>query len=115
MKLESIRRKALDRTLKYAECKHRARAMTIAQTECAFAYNRGADEGIRQAQAEGYLGVMIKDGALREMTEYVSYALRLKVLKLAWMLILILEVKHCLRDNICFRLRIQDVPALLNI
>lgn len=60
MKLESIRRKALDRTLKYAECKHRARAMTIAQTECAFAYNRGADEGIRQAQAEGYLGVMIK-------------------------------------------------------
>lgn len=60
MKLESIRRKALDATQKYAERKHRARAMTIAQTESAFAYNRGADEGIRQAQAAGYLGVMRK-------------------------------------------------------
>ena len=30
--------------------------MTIAQTEMAFAYNRGADEGIRQAQAHGLMG-----------------------------------------------------------
>lgn len=60
MKPESIRRKALDATQKYAERKHRARAMTIAQTEGAFAYNRGADEGIRQAQAAGYLGTMKK-------------------------------------------------------
>ena len=36
------------------------RAFTIAQTESAFAYNRGADEGIRQAQAEGYLGIVKK-------------------------------------------------------
>lgn len=60
MKPESVRRKALDATQKYAERKHRQRAMTIAQTESAFAYNRGADEGIRQAQEEGYLGVMKK-------------------------------------------------------
>lgn len=60
MKLESIRRKALDATQIYAERKHRARAMTIAQTESAFAYNRGTDEGIRQAQAAGYLGAMRK-------------------------------------------------------
>ena len=60
MKPESIRRKALDATQKYAERKHRARAMTIAQTESAFAYNRGADEGVRQAQAEGYLGIVKK-------------------------------------------------------
>lgn len=60
MKPESIRKKALDATRKYAERKHRERAMTITQTESAFAYNRGADEGIRQAQAEGYLGVMKK-------------------------------------------------------
>lgn len=60
MKLDSIRRKALDATQKYAERKHRARAMTIAQTESAFAYNRGADEGIRQAQDAGCIGVMIK-------------------------------------------------------
>ena len=60
MKPESIRKKALDATQKYAERKHRQRAMTIAQTESAFAYNRGADEGVRQAQAEGYLGPMKK-------------------------------------------------------
>ncbi len=60
MKPESIRKKALDATQKYAERKHRARAFTIAQTESAFAYNRGADEGIRQAQAEGYLGIVKK-------------------------------------------------------
>ena len=60
MKLENIRRKALDAAQKYAERKHRARAMTIAQTESAFAYNRGTDEGLRQAQAAGYLGTMRK-------------------------------------------------------
>ncbi len=60
MKPENIRKKALDATRKYAERKHRQRAMTIAQTESAFAYNRGADEGIRQAQAAGYLGVVKK-------------------------------------------------------
>lgn len=60
MKLESIRKKALDATQKYAERKHRQRALTIAQTESAFAYNRGADEGIRQAQAGGYLGIVKK-------------------------------------------------------
>ena len=60
MKPENIRKKALDTTQKYAERKHRQRAMTIAQTESAFAYNRGADEGIRQAQAAGYLGVVKK-------------------------------------------------------
>jgi len=60
MKPESVRRKALDATAKYAERKHRQRALTIAQTESAFAYNRGADYGIRQAQEQGYLGVMKK-------------------------------------------------------
>ena len=60
MKPESIRKKALDAAQKYAERQHRERAMTIAQTESAFAYNKGADEGIRQAQAEGYLGTMKK-------------------------------------------------------
>lgn len=60
MKPENIRNKALDAAHKYAERQHRQRAFTIAQTESAFAYNRGADEGIRQAQAEGYLGRMIK-------------------------------------------------------
>ena len=60
MKIESIRKKAREAALKYAERQHRERAFTIAQTESAFAYNRGADEGIRQAQAEGYLGIVKK-------------------------------------------------------
>lgn len=56
MSKESIRKKALDASTKYAERQHRERAMTIAQTESAFAYNRGADEGVRQAQEEKLLG-----------------------------------------------------------
>lgn len=60
MKAESIQRKALDAAQKYAERKHRQRAITIAQTELAFAYNRGADQGVRQAQEQGLLGKTIK-------------------------------------------------------
>ncbi len=60
MSPESIQKKAQDAAAKYAERQHRQRAMTIAQTESAFAYNRGADEGIRQAQAQGLLGQMMK-------------------------------------------------------
>lgn len=50
----------MDTALKYAEKQHRQRAFTIAQTEMAFAYNRGADEGVRQAMKEGLLGVCAK-------------------------------------------------------
>lgn len=60
MRPESIQKKAQDAAAKYAERQHRQRAMTIAQTESAFAYNRGADAGIRQAQAQGLLGTMKK-------------------------------------------------------
>ena len=60
MKIESIKKKAREASLKYAGEQHRARALTIAQTESAFAYNRGADEGIRQAQADGYIGIVKK-------------------------------------------------------
>jgi len=60
MKPESIRKKAQDAAMKYAERQHRQRAMTIAQTESAFAYNRGADEGIRQAQSQSLIGTVKK-------------------------------------------------------
>jgi len=60
MKPESIRRRARDAAQKYAERKHRQRAYTIAQTESAFAYNRGADEGIRQAQRQNLIGIVKK-------------------------------------------------------
>lgn len=60
MSKESIRKKALDASTKYAERQHRQRAMDIAQTESAFAYNRGADEGVRQAQSQNLIGKTVK-------------------------------------------------------
>ena len=56
MQQETVEKKAREAAAKYAERQHRQRAMTIAQTESAFAYNRGADEGVRQAQAQNLLG-----------------------------------------------------------
>lgn len=60
MKKESIERKAREAQLKYAEKQHRQRAYTIAHTEMAFAFNKGMDETIRQAQAEGLIGKVEK-------------------------------------------------------
>lgn len=60
MKPESVRKKAREAAVKYAEKQHRQRAFDIAQTEMAFAYNKGADEGVRQAQSQNLLGVMEK-------------------------------------------------------
>ncbi len=60
MKRESIERKARERQLVYAEKQHRQRAYTIAHTEMAFAFNKGMDETIRQAQAKGLMGQMKK-------------------------------------------------------
>lgn len=60
MKIETAQKKAREAALKYAEKQHRDRAYTIAQTETAFAYNKGADEAIRQAQEENLLGIVEK-------------------------------------------------------
>lgn len=49
-------RLALDRTTRYAARLQRQRAMTIARTELAFAYNHGAEIGIQQAQRDGLMG-----------------------------------------------------------
>lgn len=59
-KPQVIRQRALTQATKYAERLHRQRAITIAQTEMAFAYNFGADEGIRQAQADFLIGKVEK-------------------------------------------------------
>jgi hypothetical protein len=53
-------KKATDLSIRYAARHHRYRAYNIARTELAFAYNKGADFGVRQAQAAGYLGEMVK-------------------------------------------------------
>ena len=52
--------KALDLSLRYSARQIQYRGMLIARTELAFAYNRGYLEGIRQAQAAGYMGRAVK-------------------------------------------------------
>lgn len=52
--------KALDLSLRYSARQIRYRGTLIARTELAFAYNRGYLEGIRQAQAAGYMGQAVK-------------------------------------------------------
>ena len=60
MSAASVQHKAQEATLKYAEKQHRERAMMIARTERAFAFNRGAYEGIKQAVEMGLLPPQIK-------------------------------------------------------
>lgn len=58
MREKTAEKKAQLAAQKYSEKQHRQRAYSIAQTEMAFAYNKGADEAIAQAQMEGFLGQM---------------------------------------------------------
>lgn len=56
----TIETKAKRQAQMYAERLHRQRAMTIAQTEMAFAYNQGTDLSMRQAYAENLVGAYKK-------------------------------------------------------
>lgn len=53
-------KRARERAIRYAARQHRKRAYLIARTELATAYNRGAHEGTKQAQAAGLLGECVK-------------------------------------------------------
>lgn len=53
-------KRAKDMALRDAARRHRSRAYDVARTELATAYNTGADEAVRAAQAKGYLGEMDK-------------------------------------------------------
>lgn len=53
-------KRARDMAIRDAARRHRSRAYTIARTELATAYNTGADDAVRAAQARGYLGRMVK-------------------------------------------------------
>ena len=44
----------------YAAQQHRARAYTISTTELAYAYNKGHDEGVKQAIQLGYMGKTVR-------------------------------------------------------
>lgn len=60
MKAAVAEKKAAAAAAKYAEKQHRYRAMNIARTELATAYNAGEYYSIKQAQHEGLLGKMRK-------------------------------------------------------
>jgi len=60
MKETTAEKRARDAAQKYAAKQHRQRAFTIATTEMAFAYNKGADEGMKQAQAQNLIGKVVK-------------------------------------------------------
>lgn len=53
-------KRAKDMALRDAARRHRSRAYDIARTELATAYNTGADDAVRAAQAKGYMGEMDK-------------------------------------------------------
>lgn len=53
-------KRARESALRYAARQHRSRAYDIARTELATAYNAGAHEGTKQAQALGYMGNTVK-------------------------------------------------------
>ena len=54
-------KRARERAVRYATRQHRKRAYLIARTELATAYNRGAHEGTKQAQAAGLIGECVKE------------------------------------------------------
>ena len=58
--MEKITERAQRAAAKYAGTQHRARAMTIARTELAEAYNMGEYQSILQAQEKNYIGKMKK-------------------------------------------------------
>lgn len=60
MKEATAAKRAQDAAYKYAARQHRARGYTIATTELAFAYNKGYDEGVKQAIQQGYMGKTIR-------------------------------------------------------
>lgn len=52
--------RARDLSIRYAARQHRYRGYNIARTELAFAYNQGGYEGVKQAQAAGFMGETVK-------------------------------------------------------
>ena len=73
MKEATAAKYAREASHKYAGKLHRQRAYTIATTEMAFAYNKGADEGIRQAQEQGLMGMTRKVWSTAADERAVSY------------------------------------------
>lgn len=60
MKQATAEKRAQEAALKYAAKQHRQRAFDIAQTELAYAHNKGADEAVKQAVEQGYMGKTVR-------------------------------------------------------
>lgn len=60
MKEATAAKRAEEAAHKYAAQQHRARAYTISTTELAYAYNKGQDEGVKQAIQLGYMGKTVR-------------------------------------------------------
>lgn len=60
MKEATAEKRAQEAAHKYAARQHRARAYTISTTELAYAYNKGQDEGVKQAIQLGYMGKTVR-------------------------------------------------------
>lgn len=58
MKEATAAKRAREAAARYAGRQHRERAMMIAETELAYAYNKGADDAVQRAQDEGLLPKM---------------------------------------------------------
>lgn len=59
-KTATATKKATEAAIKYAERQNRYRAQMIARTELCAAYNQGEYQGIKQAQAQGLIGHVVK-------------------------------------------------------
>lgn len=60
MRAATVEKRAREAAAKYAGIQHRYRAQMIARTELSFGYNTGEFNGIKQAQAQGYMGPVEK-------------------------------------------------------
>ncbi len=60
MRKKTAEKRATEKALKYAKKQHRYRAMNIARTELAFAYNHGEYESVKQAIQQGFMGHTVK-------------------------------------------------------
>lgn len=65
--------KAQDLAIRYAARQHRYRGYNIARTELAFAYNQGYYEGVKQAQAAGYMGECEKTWCIADEERACEY------------------------------------------
>ena len=74
IKPEDAAKRAHEAAFKYAGKQHRRRVDMIANTELAYAYNRGTHESVRQAMRDGLMGTCVKVWATQVRSAYALTA-----------------------------------------